>query len=201
MKFVWILVISVLILFLGSLLVLRPAKTYEQSRLIKSDTVTRGSKTAKVYLVEFSDFQCPACKMFQPIVEQILKKHGDKVLFAYRHFPLPQHPYATYAAHAFEAANEQDKGWQMYDYLFANQTSLTETVIDNGAKELGLDINKFQETMTRKTYQQKIDTDTSDAKQFGVNSTPTFFLNGQRLNLFSAADLQNAVDEAILKTE
>lgn len=201
-KLFWgIIITSIVLLVVGGFIVLRPTKAFTQSQLIPKDTATRGSTDAVVYLVEFSDFQCPACKTFAPIVEQILQKHGSKILFAYRHFPLPQHPYAIYAAHAFEAANEQGKGWEMSDYLFENQVGLTETVINDGAKVLGLDIKQFEEAVSTKKYKQKIDQDLVDGKLLGVNSTPTFFLNGKKLNLFSADDLQKAVDEAVLKTE
>jgi protein-disulfide isomerase len=200
---VWIGIIisSVLLLFLGGLLVLRPSPTFDRSSLLPAHAVTRGPKDAPVYLVEFSDFQCPACKTFAPIVEQILKKHEGKILFAYRHFPLPQHTQAQYAALAFEAANEQHKAWEMYAYLFTNQKDLSESVIQKGAKEIGLDIGQFENTMKSNTYEKNIQQDLQDAKALGVNSTPTFFLNGKKLNLFTPEDLSKAVDEAILNTK
>lgn len=125
--------VSVVLILVGGYFALRPAPIYARSDLIRQDTVTRGSPDASVYLVEFSDFQCPACKAFSPVVEEILKKYGDRILFAYRHFPLPQHAYAVDAALAFEAAHEQGKGWEMSDYLFLNQASLTKEVINSGA--------------------------------------------------------------------
>lgn len=188
---------SLCILLIGAIIVLRPEKIYEKSSLISSQAVTRGPMEASVYLVEFSDFQCPACKAFVPIVEQILSKYGDKITFAYRHFPLPQHPLAISAAYAFEAAHEQNNAWQMYTYLFNNQAVLSESVLRDGAKALDLDTQLFEQAMISKKYQSKIDQDIADAKRMGVNSTPTFFLNGKKLNLFSPDDLIKAVDEAI----
>jgi protein-disulfide isomerase len=191
----------VLIIGVGAFFALRADPVYKRSELIHSATVTRGPKDAAVYLVEFSDFQCPACKAFVPIVEKILKTHGDRILFGYRNFPLPQHTYARIAAEAFEAANEQGKGWEMYTYLFANQERFSKEVILNGAKELNLDEALFEKAMTTNTYATKIDEDIAEGTQFGIDSTPTFFLNGEKLKLSSLNDLQNAVENALKISE
>jgi protein-disulfide isomerase len=194
-----IIAISISSLLIGALVTLRPAKTFEQSLLLNTHTAKRGSPDASVYLVEFSDFQCPACKMFVPVVEDIIKKHGSNIVFGYRHFPLPQHAYARYAAQAFEAANEQGKAWEMYKYLFNNQSDLSEQNVMQGAQQLGMDVEQFSKTLQSSSIQNKINQDIADGKSLGINSTPTFFLNGQKLNLFSPEDLIKAVDEAVIK--
>jgi protein-disulfide isomerase len=192
--------ISITLLTGGMYWVLRPPPVFERTTMLPSDTATRGNKEASVYLVEFSDFQCPACKSFTPLVEDILKKYGEKIVFAYRHFPLPQHPHATYAAQAFEAAHDQKKGWEMYKYLFTNQSRLSKEFILDSATVLGLDTETFSRSIDSQRIKDKVLRDMSDGKSFGVNSTPTFFLNGKRLDLFSQKDLLKAVDEALQNT-
>jgi protein-disulfide isomerase len=192
--FIGILLSSLLILIIGVLFMLRPPALYERSQLLPSDTITMGVNNAAVYLVEFSDFQCPACKAFKPIIEQIIKKYGSRIQFGYRHFPLPQHKEAQYAARAFEAANEQGKAWEMYDFLFANQSDLSESVIAKGVIALGLDKKQFDTAIASRKIKDTIERDVVDGSSLGINSTPTFFLNGKKLNLFSADDLLKAVD-------
>jgi protein-disulfide isomerase len=86
----------------------------------------RGSATSTTILVEYSDFQCPACKAYEPLVEQMVAKYGDRVAFVYREFPLYQiHVNADAAARAAEAAGKQGKFWEMHDLLFANQATRT----------------------------------------------------------------------------
>lgn len=191
--------VSVVLLCIGGYVVLRPAPMYARSDLIRQDTVMRGSRDAKVYLVEFSDFQCPACKAYEPIIEEMLQTYGDTVLFAYRHFPLPQHPYAIDTALAFEAAHEQGKGWEMYHYLFFNQASLSKEIIHKGVDALSINVEQFERAITSQAYKEKINRDVAEGKRLGVHATPTFFLNGQKLNLFTTDDLRTAVAQALEK--
>src|SRR3989344_9671208 len=106
----------------------RPEKPVSVSKetLVPADAHKKGNPDAAVYLVEFSDFQCPACAAFAPTVQEIIEKHKDKLLVSYRHFPLDQHPYAVEAAIAAEAAAQQGKFWGMADLLFTNQTRLSD---------------------------------------------------------------------------
>ena len=124
-------------------------------------------------------------------------RNKDKLYFGYRHFPLTQHPFAQKSAEAAEAANEQGKFWQMYDYLFAKQDDLSDAVIDGGVKELGLDTAKFQADMKSDKVKNKIEKDLADGNKFGISATPTFFLNGKKLNLDQLSDLKTAVEKAI----
>lgn len=91
---------------------------------ITADDWVKGKKDSKVVLVEYSDFQCPACAAYFPMVEQVMDEYKDKVAFVYRHFPLISiHPYAEPMARASEAAGKQGKFWEMYQLIFKNQTA------------------------------------------------------------------------------
>lgn len=189
-------------LLVGALfLFTRPAKTFERSYLVPEGSITRGSTDALIYLVEFSDFQCPACRAFVPIVDQILETYGNDILFAYRHFPLPQHPYAIPAARAFEAAAAQGKAWEMYAYLFDNQTILSNDIIQKGAKSLQLNMEDYEKSISSQIVKNKVEKDRLDAQTLGINSTPTFFLNGQKLRLNQPNDLIVAVEQAMQKSK
>lgn len=196
--FLGIILATVVIIGAGIAVFSKPKPVFTKEEMIPPQSATQGFKEAKVYLAEFSDFQCPACGAFKPYVDQIKDTYKDKLLFAYRHFPLSQHQFAKAAAYAAEAAGEQGKFWEMYDFLFSNQEKLSDGKIAEGAKFLNLDLNKYDEAIKSDKIKNKIDKDLSDGQKFGVNATPTFFLNGQKLELSSFSDLKKAVDEALL---
>jgi protein-disulfide isomerase len=195
--FIGIILTTIFIVGVGITLSQQPAKPIEKSQLIRSDSIQRGAKNAQTYLVEFSDFQCPACGAFRPAVDSIMNKYSDKISFTYRNFPLPQHQFANQTAQAFEAANEQGKAWEMYTYLFDHQVSLSDLTIYEAAKQLGLDEEKFRKAITSNSYKEKIARDIKDGEVLGINSTPTFYLNGQKLDLSAPDDLIKAVEEKI----
>jgi len=195
--FIGIIVASIAILAFAVVFLNRPSPTFSSGELLPNDTFTKGNKNATVQLVEFSDFQCPACKAYQSIVDPLVEQYKEKLVFGYRHFPLSQHKLAQYAAQAAEAAGEQGKFWEMSGYIFNHQDTLTKELINEGAQTLGLDATAFKNTLNSEKYKQKILRDLADGKRFGVNSTPTFFLNGKKLNLNSYNDLKKAVEQAI----
>lgn len=175
----------------------RPTPSFSREDMIPADAATFGTDGAKVYLVEFSDFQCPACGAFKPYVDELKTSYSGKLLFAYRHFPLQQHKFARPSAYAAVAAGEQGKFWQMHDFLFTNQEKLSEEKIAEGAKLLGLDLEKYDEAVKSNRVKAKVEKDLSDGQKFGVSGTPTFYLNGQKLELASFADLKRMVDGAL----
>jgi protein-disulfide isomerase len=195
--FLGIIAISVVIIGIASVVLTKPAPTFTADEIMPKDTYAKGNPNAKVILVEFSDFQCPACLTAKPTIDAIFTKHKDKMIFAYRHFPLDQHPFARKAAQAAEAAGVQGKFWEMYDLLFANQLKFSETIFSDLAKQLSLDMNKFEEDMKSTALTNRVGNDQADGTRFGVNSTPSFFLNGKKLELSSFDDLTKAVDEAV----
>lgn len=174
------------------------APAIARNELILPDTHTKGDASASAYLVEFSDLQCPACKAFQPTVAQIINDYGSKVTFGYRHFPLTQHPYSSQAAIAAEAAGRQGKFWEMHDAIFnSDQEKLSDAVVTDMAKTLGLNLDQFAADVKDSKLKDLVDRDVAAGTKFGINATPTFFLNGKRLEIATFADLSQAVKEAI----
>lgn len=178
-----------------------PIPTVAKEQLVPEVAARKGNPEAKTVLVEFSDFQCPACLAAKPFVDAVVTNYPDELLFVYRHFPLDQHPQSVPAARAAEAAKQQGKFWEMYDALFAAQAELSEETIVRLARELGLRMEAFNHDRASATIAAIVEKDRTDAISFGVNSTPTFFLNGQKLTLYSFADLEKTVFEAIQKTQ
>lgn len=149
---------------------------------------TKGNPAATVTLVEYSDFQCPACGSYYPMIKQLVAELGEQINFAYRHFPLPQHDNAVPAAAAAEAAGRQGKFWEMHDQLFENQNawaekseSMATSLFESYATTIGLDIEQYRADVTLAEIEDKIEGDRQSGIRSGVNSTPTFFLNGQKI--------------------
>ena len=164
----------------------RESNPAQPQRLVVSvdDDPVKGSKNAKVVIVEFSDFQCPFCARFfeqtLPSIERDYIKTG-KVQLVYRDFPLSFHKYAQKAAEAAQCANEQGKFWEYHDLLFKRQNewaSAGEVKFLDYARELGLDTNKFNNCLTTGKYESEVKKDFQDGLQYGVQGTPTFFING-----------------------
>lgn len=160
---------------------------------------TEGTPSAKVKIVEFGDFQCPACGVAHPIVNQIIEKNKDKVYFVFRNFPLPAHANAIDAARTAEAAGEQGKYWQMYDLLYQNQKDWSELVNPSNkfgeyAQKLGLDIKKFESDLAGEIT--VINSDKSLGEKAGVSATPTFFINGQKYpGVINTDQFQSIIDQ------
>lgn len=177
-------------------------KPADEKRLVLGDSHATASESAQVTIVEFADFQCPACADAAPQVKKLLSEYGDKVRLVYRHFPLNQHKNAFVVAEAAEAAGEQGKFWEMAEMLYAKQKEWEneKNPVDlfvGYAKELGLDEVKFREFVEAKKAEDKIKRDQSDGFIVGVNSTPTFFVNGYKVGNWS--NLRAEIEEALQK--
>jgi protein-disulfide isomerase len=166
-----------------------------------------GNPDAKVKVVEFSDWQCPYCKAFQPAVKQMLDEYKDKVYFVYKQFPLTSiHPQAQSAALAVECANEQGAGkWFAYgDNLFTTQAEWSKTTdtkkFKDYARVLKLDGAKFDQCLDSKKYADKVASDQAQGESFGISGTPGTFVGGQFLGGFvDYASLKKVVDEELAK--
>jgi protein-disulfide isomerase len=160
---------------------------------------------AKITIVEFADFQCPACANTHPVLKQILEEYKGKINFVYRHFPLPQHKNAILAAKAAEIAGEQGKFWEMYDVLYEKQIEWSESstaseLFTQYAKELALDTNSFSTLLNSTKYEEVIQQDKSDGTALGVNSTPTLFINSKKLDVFPTyQSLRGIIEEELKK--
>jgi len=195
--FIGIFTFTAIIIAVAMVIMTRPAKPIAKEYLILPTTYTKGAKDASVWLVEFSDFQCPACKAFSSVVSDLSKKYPDKLLVAYRYFPLDSHPQSIPAAIAAESAGIQGKFWEMEQLLFANQERLSEALYPELATQLGLDMNTFRESFANPKTKQIIINDRNYGTSIGINATPTFFLNGVKLNLLTPSDLTKEVEKVI----
>jgi len=140
---------------------------------------SKGNSSAPVVLVEFADFQCPACGAVRPILEEALKKHEGRAQLVFKHFPLAIHPFAEKAARAAVAAQKQGKFWEMYGTLFDNQERLNPAVIDELAKGIGLDMVKFQADSASEAVADAVLRDRKQGERLDLQSTPTLYINGR----------------------
>jgi protein-disulfide isomerase len=142
----------------------------------------RGNPNAPVTIVEFSDFECPFCSRARPIVNQVRETYGDKVRVVFRNFPLYQiHAEAQKAAEAAGCAGEQGKFWEMHDRLFANQGKLQVPDLKAHAVALGLGADAFNQCLDSGKHGGDTQLDAQEGSEYGVNSTPAFFINGRSL--------------------
>jgi len=148
----------------------------------------KGEANAPVTLVEYTDFQCPACGAYYPLIKQLTEESSDKVKVVIRHYPLMQiHKNALPSARAAEAAGRQGKFWEMYDLLFTNQKDWslaedpTKSIFPSYADRIGLDAEKFRQDMADPSIDDKINQDRQTGNDLEITGTPTFFLNGKKL--------------------
>lgn len=159
----------------------------EPSPVTEADHV-RGPADAAVTIIEYSDFQCPACALYYPIVEKLLSESTTTVRFVYRHFPLYPLPHknAFLASQASEAAGIQGKFWEMYQLLFENQHAWEslpnpQSVFEGYAERIGLNSEAFKRDMASDAVKKRVQADRDEAITLGINSTPTFFVNGKAI--------------------
>ena len=155
----------------------RPAKLPDQP-LSLENAAAEGAKTAKVALIEYSDYQCPDCGRFARETEPGLRKEyveSGRVLFAFRHLPLSIHQYAVRAAETTECARRQGKFWQLHDLLFANQQQLDDVSLRLRATAAKLDLNEFDACFAGAALEQ-VKRDQMEATRLGITSTPTFLV-------------------------
>ena len=181
----------------------KPAEALNPNLLIGKDSIKSLAPNEKAVLVEFGDLQCPACGAYHPLVKQVRSEFKDNLTYVFRHFPLTQHKNAKPAALALEAAGRQDKYWEMQDKLYDAQDEWS-NLGDPSSKfivyavEFKLDEAKFKKDMNDSALKKKIESDFADGNLLNVDSTPTFFLNGVKLNLFeNYDDLKKMVEDAI----
>jgi len=160
------------------------------------DDPARGEANAPVTIVEFTDFQCPACAAMHPVLEEVLKSYGNKVRFVVRDFPLNQHEFARKAAEAANAANAQGKFFEYIAVLFKNQKALDVPSLKKYASDLGLDRARFDAALDRGVYASEVNKDVEDGEMYGIGSTPTIFVNGVQLRILSPEGLRAAIDRA-----
>jgi protein-disulfide isomerase len=143
----------------------------------------RGPDTAPVTIVEFSDFQCPFCGRFEPVLERVIAGYPGQVRLIYRNFPLAElHPQAQKAAEAAMCADAQGKFWEMHDLMFAEQKSLGSEDLEDKAQRLGLDAEKFAQCLDSGQMRSAVEVDVEDGEALGIQGTPAHFINGRFLS-------------------
>ena len=143
----------------------------------------KGRADAALTLVEYGDYQCPACGMAYPFVEEILQRSGSKLRFVFRNFPLSQaHPYASMAAQVAEGAATLGRFWEMHDWLYQHQDAWTprgaEGIAD-GVQAIGLDPTQLEQALEDTHIAERVRHDFMGGVRSGVNGTPSFYLDGQ----------------------
>lgn len=179
------------------------AATVDMSQALNDAGHSIGSPDAKVKIAEYADFQCPACAASAPIMKQVLEQYGDKVYFEYHHFPLPMHNWSQLAGEAAEAAAAQGKFKEYHDLLYAKQTEWSPSndaagLFKKYAQELSLDSKRFDEELDSRKYKDIVTTAYTRGSQLNVSATPTFFLNGKRIEGgMSLEDWKKTIDEEL----
>lgn len=156
----------------------------------------RGEPGAPLELVMFGDFQCPFCLGAQKSLRRVRERLGERLLFAFRHLPIPErHPLAPLAAEASEAAAAQGRFWEYHDALYAAQPKLSrETMLEVG-RDLGLDAERIAAELDSGTYRDRVARDEASAEASGATGTPTFFVNGKRFyGAYDASSLVEALE-------
>jgi len=176
----------------------------EETALLRDDAHVIGDEgSSDVTFVEFLDFECEACGAAYPVIEELRQKYDGQVTFVARYFPLPGHFNAERAARAVESAARQGEFEAMYQKMFETQASWGEAKTPHDdlfrgfAEELGLDMEQFDRDYASAEVAERVQRDVDDGKALGVESTPTFFLDGERIQPESVQDLQDALDAAL----
>jgi protein-disulfide isomerase len=139
----------------------------------------KGPATARLSLVEYSDYECPPCAEAHWVVKELVEELGDEVCVVFRNLPLTQvHPHALAAAEAAEAADAQGKFWLLHDRLLEHQDHLERADIEGYAREISLDMATFERDLRSEAPARRVAEDVESARRHGVEGTPTFFVNG-----------------------
>jgi len=182
------------------------ATKVDSSLLVRADSDRIASGSGTITMVEFGDFQCPACGAYYPVVKQVVSDFHTQINYVFRNFPLDSiHPNAHIAAQAAEAAGVQGKYWEMHDMLYVKQAEWSDKsnardIFAGYAQSLGLDVNKFKTDIDSSVVTSKVQEDISDGNALTINQTPTFFINGQMIdNPATFADFETLIKSAIDK--
>jgi len=165
------------------------------------------SSSATATLVEFGDYECPACAVYSPLVKQLLTDFAGKIGFVFRNYPLPQHANALISSYAVEAAGLQGKYWQMHDKIYETQNdwvnlSDPKDIFIGYAKDLGLNVDQFISDLSSSGIKDKVQNDLSDVNAIGINETPTFYLNGKKITLTeNYNELKSLVQSAVTNNQ
>ena len=185
----------------------RPTIPTGELLTVAADDWIKGNKDATVTIVEYLDFECEACGAFYPVVKRLSEEFGNEVRFVNRYFPLPGHKNSMTSALAAEAAGRQGKYWEMHNIVFENQRDWGEKqapdpkIFENYARQIGLDIDKYSKDIASPELKDRIERDRRSGQRLGLTGTPTFFLNGDKIeNPRGYEDFKALIQSAISKT-
>jgi protein-disulfide isomerase len=166
---------------------------------ITAEDHVRGHVGASVTVLEYGDYECPYCRGAARDVHLLLDDYPETVRFVFRNFPIPQlHPHAEQAAEAAEAAASQGMFWEMYELLLQTSSHLDTDSLVSYARVLGLDVARFRSDLASHAYAARIDGDIQEGIRNGVNATPKFYVNGERIDgKFPLEGLIDAVRTAV----
>lgn len=166
---------------------------------VTADDHVRGLADAPVTVIEYGDYECPYCRGAARDIHLLLDRYPDTVRFVFRNFPIPQlHPHAEQAAEAAEAAASQGKFWEMYELLLQPSFRLDIDSLRGYAIQLGLDTARFRRDLASHAYAARIERDVREGIRNGVNATPKFYVNGERMDgAFPLEGLVDAVRAAV----
>lgn len=172
-----------------------------EAALSGADHVLGGSH-ANLTLLEYGDYECPACIQAEPLTRHLVSSNSRQLRFVFRHFPLIEvHPNAELAAEAAEAAAAQGQFWPMHHMLFAQPHHLTSNALSGYAQAIGLDMIRFKAEMADHIYTQRVQEHRRAGEQSGLRATPGFFLNGTPVDVsFGFEKLEEAVHVALQRT-
>lgn len=162
-----------------------------------SGSPSKGPENAPVSIAVFTDFQCPYCVKLAEMIDQVVEKYPETVRVVFKNYPIRSHQYAEKAALAALAADRQGKFWEFHDLLFANYRDLDDEKVREFARELNLDMEKFESDWSDPRLSAQIQSDTRQGSQAGVRGTPTVFINGRRLKDRSLEGFSKMIDEAL----
>lgn len=200
-----LILLGLAIVFFGVIIFSKNNSNQTSTEDVGGTSHTEGKGTTGVAVVEFGDFQCPACSSYYPLTKQIKKEYGDKITFQFRHFPLVNiHQNAMAAHRAAEAAGNQGKFWEMHDLLYERQkvweaSQNAAQIFEDYATEIGLNVDTYKKDVASSTVNDRINADVKAAQALGATSTPTFVIDGKVVEPLpqDLAGFKKLIDEAI----
>lgn len=165
-----------------------PAVPTSELLTVVADDWIKGNKDAPVTLVEYLDFECESCGAYYPVIKRLSEEFGNEVRFVNRYFPLPGHKNSMTSALAVEAAGRQGKYWEIHNIVFENQRDWGEKqasdpkIFENYARQIGLDMDQYIKDIASQELKDRIERDRKSGQKLGLTGTPTFFLNGKKID-------------------
>jgi protein-disulfide isomerase len=196
-----VLAVTVLIIVGGAWWAGRPnvPVVADSARLVIPEAPVLGDSASPVTVVEFGDFECPACAALYGALKQVKDPQGGipGARFVFRQYPLPQHPHAALAAEASLAAHAQGKFWEYHNQLFEHQDKLAREDLIEYARAIGLNVDDFTKALDEHTYKDAVQRDQADGLALRIQGTPSLFINGVLYTgNYAAADLKAAIEAA-----